>query len=96
MGEKNLASEPNKNVFRSQKFQSNEVFPVTCSAAPLLSTSHLIRFRLLSNTSCLLNVSAGLLRGMSYESINMKLKLALGRGRVFPTVRGAGTIFGEV
>lgn len=92
-GEKGLASEPNKNVCWSQKFQSNEVFPVTCGAAPLLSAAHLIWSRLLCSTSCLVSVYLSLVTGMSYKSIHMKLKLVLGRGRVIPSERGADTVW---
>lgn len=49
-----------------------------------------------SNMSCLVNIYLSLITWMSYESINMELKLALGHGRVIPTVRTAGTVFGRV
>lgn len=78
-----------KMSIKARGFKAMRWFSVMCNAAPQLSVH-------ISSALVLVNPHLSFITGVSSESVNMKLKLALGHGRVVSTGRRAGTLFVRV
>lgn len=87
-GKKHWEAKPIKMSIKARSFKAMRWFSVMCNAAQL--SMHI------SSDPVLVNPHLSFISGVSSESVKMKLKLALGHGRVVPTVRRAGTLFVRV